>query len=162
MNLTFGLLLALAAAVALNVGFFAQHGATNDMVSLSLRHPWSSGRQLVTNRQWLIGYASGWVGWGLYIAALSLAPISLVQAVSAGGVGLLAILVHRLGKPLEARERWGALIAVGGLVLLGVSLTAHVHSKTHASSSTLLLVVAVGVVLAGRNACSVKPLTPKL
>jgi uncharacterized membrane protein len=144
-----GLVLALVAALALNVGFFVQHGATNTMISLSLRHPFTSARLLVTNRQWLFGYAAGWVGWGIYIAALSLAPLSLVQAVSAGGVGVLAILVHRLGTPLETRERLGAAVAVGGLALLGLSLTAHLGHSPPARTSTLLVVVAVGAALAG-------------
>jgi len=149
MKLAAGLLLALAAAGALNIGFFVQHGATNTMVSLSLRRPLRSARLLAGNRLWLLGYATGWVGWGLYIAALSLAPLSLVQAVSAGGVGVLAILVHRLGTPLEGRERLGAGIAVGGLALLGLSLTVHVHPSSPAHTTTLLVVILAGALTAG-------------
>jgi hypothetical protein len=149
MSLAAGLVLALAAALALNVGYFVQHGATNTMLSLSLRHPFCSVQLLVTNRQWMIGYATGWVGWGIYIAALSLAPLSLVQAVSAGGVGVLAFLAHRLGTPLGPRERVGAWIAVGGLVLLGASLTIHAPSTSTAHSSTLLIVIAAGAAVAG-------------
>ena len=83
MKLGLGLALALAAALVLNIGFFVQHGATGSMPSLSLRHPFHSVRALVTSRQWMFGYATGLVGWGIYIAALSLAPLSLVQAVAA-------------------------------------------------------------------------------
>jgi hypothetical protein len=106
-------------------------------------------RLLVTNRQWMLGYATGWVGWGIYIAALSLAPLSLVQAVAAGGVGVLAFLAHRLGTPLGSRERLGAWIAVGGLVLLGVSLTAHMRRVPAAHTSTLLIVIVAGTAAAG-------------
>jgi hypothetical protein len=148
-SLAAGLFLALLAAGALNIGFFVQHGAANTMVSLSLRRPLRSVRLLVTNRQWMIGYATGWIGWGLYIAALALAPLSLVQAVAAGGVGVLAIVVHRFGTPLVARERWGATIAVGGLVLLGLSLTVHVAPSAPAHTATLLIVIGIGGVLAG-------------
>jgi hypothetical protein len=148
MSLTAGLILALLAAVALNIGFFVQHGATNTMVSLSLRHPWRSARCLLSDRQWLIGYATGWIGWGIYIGALTLAPLSLVQAVAAGGVGVLAVLAHRLGTPLEPRERLGALIAVGGLVLLGLSLTSRVPKHPPASTAWLLVVISVGTVVA--------------
>ena len=147
-RLAFGLVLALAAALALNVGFFVQHGATNTMVSLSLRHPVRSARLLVTNRQWMLGYATGWVGWGIYIAALSVAPLSLVQAVAAGGVGVLAALAHQLGTPLGGRERLGAWVAVAGLVLLGVSLTAHVRRAAPAHDSTLLIVILAGTAIA--------------
>src|ERR1700679_4322518 len=149
MNLVAGLVLALAAALALNVGFFVQHGAANAMLSLSPRHPLRSLRLLATNREWMLGYVAGWVGWGLYIAALSLAPLSLVQSVSAGGVGVLAFLAHRLGTPLGSRERLGAWIAVGGLLLLGVSLTVHVHATAKAHGVTLFAVVLAGALIAG-------------
>ena len=149
MGLAAGLVLALLAAMALNVGYFFQHGATHTMVSLSLRHPIASARLLVTNRQWMLGYGAGWVGWGLYIAALSLAPLSLVQAVSAGGVGILAILAHQLGTPLTRQERIGTAVAVGGLVLLGLSLTSDVSPTAPAHSTTLVIVIAVGAGLAG-------------
>ncbi len=149
MTLATGLVLALLAAMALNVGYFVQHGATNTMVSLSLRHPLASARLLATNRQWMLGYGAGWVGWGLYIAALSLAPLSLVQSVSAGGVGILAILAHQLGTPLTHRERIGTGVAVGGLVLLGLSLTSDVSSTAPAQRMTLVIVIAVGSGLAG-------------
>ena len=98
-KLGLGLALALVAALVLNIGFFVQHGATHTMLSLSPRHPFGSVRLLVTNRQWMLGYATGWVGWGLYIAALSLAPLSLVQAVAAGGVGVLAFWPTGWGHP---------------------------------------------------------------
>jgi hypothetical protein len=162
-SLAAGLALALLAAGALNIGFFVQHGATNTMVALSLRRPVRSARLLVTNRQWMLGYATGWIGWGIYIAALSLAPLSLVQAVAAGGVGVLAVLAHRFGTPLEPRERLGAAVAVGGLVLLGVSLTAHVHTAPPAHRTTLLIVVCVGAAAAGvlavLAASSIRPAT---
>jgi len=146
--LTFGLILALIAAGAINIGFFVQHGATNAMDVLSLRHPLHSVRLLVSDRQWMLGYAAGWIGWGIYIAALALAPLSLVQAVSAGGVGVLAIIVHRFGAPLSTRERRGAIIAVAGLVLLGLSLTAHRPTSAPAHTSTLLIVIGAGCVIA--------------
>jgi hypothetical protein len=148
-NLAAGLLLALVSAMALNVGYFVQHGAANTMVKLSLRHPVASVRLLVTNRQWMLGYGAGWIGWGLYIAALSLAPLSLVQSVAAGGVGILAILAHRLGTPLTRQEWIGTGVAVSGLVLLGVSLTSDVSPTAAVHGTTLFIVVAVGAALAG-------------
>jgi hypothetical protein len=149
MKLAAGLVLALLAAGALNVGFFVQHGATNTMPPLRLRHPWRSIRLLLANRQWVIGYATGWVGWGIYIAALSLAPLSLVQAVTAGGVAVLALLVHQLGTPLQRRERLGAAMGVGGLILLGASLAVRAPDVSRAHSSTVLYLVLAGSAVAG-------------
>ncbi len=160
MTLAAGLALALLAAMALNVSYFVQHGATNAMVSLSLRHPFASARLLVTNRQWMLGYGAGWIGWGLYIAALSLAPLSLVQSVSAGGVGVLAILAHRLGTPLTRQEWIGTGVAVGGLALLGLSLTSDVSSTAPVHRMTLVVVIAVGAALAGGLALLSRRLRP--
>jgi hypothetical protein len=141
--------LALVAALVLNVGFFVQHGATNTMASLSIRHPLGSARALVTNRQWLAGYAAGWVGWGFYILALRFAPLSLVQAVAAGGVGVLAILAHFFGTPLVRRERIGAAVSVGGLLLLILSLTSHQPSTRPVDAVTLGLAIGAGGAVAG-------------
>ncbi len=62
---------------------------------------------------------------------------------------MLAVLVHRLGTPLQPRERLGAAVAVSGLALLGVSLTVHVAVARPAHSSILLIVIAAGATAAG-------------
>jgi hypothetical protein len=66
---------------------------------------------------------AGLGGWALYLAALALAPLSLVQATSAGGIGLLAILVARVeSASLPRADRAGVGIALIGLALLGLSM----------------------------------------
>jgi hypothetical protein len=55
------------------------------MPPLSLRRPLASLRLLFAHKGWLIGFLAGIGGWVLYVAALALAPLSLVQATSAGG-----------------------------------------------------------------------------
>ena len=117
-----GLVLALASAAALNWGFFAQHGAASALPPLAIRRPLRSLRLLFSSPRWLLGFVTGLGGWALYVAALALAPLSLVQAVSAGGVGLLALLVGS-GARLERREWAGVACAVAGLALLGISLS---------------------------------------
>jgi hypothetical protein len=157
MKLCIGMLLALASAGALNIGFYVQHNAANEMVGFSLRHPIHGLIALFSNGQWLLGYAAGWLGWGLYVAALWCAPLSWVQSVAAGGVGILALLAHRLGKPLGERERWGAGLAVTGLVLLCVSLRRQAGSPHAIHPAELLGVVVVGTVVAGGSAlCGVR------
>jgi hypothetical protein len=118
-----GLLLALLSAAALNWGFFVQHGAASSLPPLSLRRPLRSLRLLFRDLRWLAGFGAGIGGWALYVAALALAPLSLVQAASAGGIGLLALLVGRTtGSGLTRRELVGVGAAILGLVLLGLSL----------------------------------------
>jgi hypothetical protein len=138
--LAVGLVLAAASSAALNWGFFAQHEAAVNVPSLSLRRPFRSLWSLLSNFHWMAGFAVGIGGWALYITALVLAPLSLVQATSAGGIGLLAFLVSRsrraapskpsggegvaleTGMALEASERAGVGLAFTGLLLLGVSV----------------------------------------
>jgi hypothetical protein len=121
-----GLGLALGSAAALNWGFFVQHGAAASLPPLSLRRPLASLRALFASLRWLSGFGIGIGGWALYVAALALAPLSLVQAVSAGGIGLLALLVRRVGGVhLGARERRGVAVSILGLALLAASLPGH-------------------------------------
>ena len=79
---------------------------------------------MLGSRAWLAGFGMETAGFGLYVAALALAELALVQSVAAGGVGILAVASARLGhRRLAQRERVGATIAMGGLVLLAISLT---------------------------------------
>src|ERR671937_3196877 len=117
------LVLTLASACALNWGYFREHGAASKLPPLSVGNPLRSLRLLLGSRAWLAGFFWETLGFGLYVAALALAPLALVQAVAAGGIGVLALLVARVsGSGLDERERTGVAISVGGLVLLGVSL----------------------------------------
>ncbi|HWJ44580.1 MAG TPA: hypothetical protein VNR63_04270 [Gaiellaceae bacterium] len=128
-----GLVLALASAAALNWGYFAQHDAASRLPPLSVRRPLHSLRTLFANARWFCGFAIGIGGWVLYVAALALAPLSLVQAASAGGVGLLALLVWRAsGSRPRRREVEGIGLAIGGLVLLAISLAGQHGTQAHA------------------------------
>lgn len=119
------LVLAVGSSVAINWGYFAQHDRASRLPALALRHPVRSMRSLFADRRWLVGFVVGIGGWVLYVLALRLAPLSLVQAASAGGIGVLALLVHRRGGTPAGRELSGVAIAIGGLVLLGISLAGH-------------------------------------
>lgn len=122
-----GLCLALGSTIALNWGYFAQHGAASALPRLDARRPAWSLRLMLASRRWLLGFLVGIAGWGLYVGALGLAPLSIVQATSAGGIGVLALLVQ-LGPAsgrLDRRDASAVSVAVLGLALLGVSLAAH-------------------------------------
>jgi len=122
-QIAFALLITLVSACLLNVGYLLEHSVASHAPPLSLRHPITSLRSLLGNRRWLLGFATEGAGWLLYVAALALAPLSLVQATAAGGIGILAIMVSRITRvPLSGGERIGALLSVIGLALLGVSL----------------------------------------
>ena len=62
-------------------------------------------------------------GWLMYVVALRLAPLALVQAIGASGVGVLAFATAR-GHPsrLALRERFAVVLAFAGLLLLALSI----------------------------------------
>ena len=74
-----------------------------------MRRPLRSAKLLLTSRSWLIGFGIGIGGFALYVAALALAPLALVQSVADGGVGVLAAATARFGhRRLTRRELIGA------------------------------------------------------
>ena len=117
------LLLALGSTGLVNVAYLREFAAASALPPLSLRRPIASLRALVGNRRWLGAFAMETGGFALYVAALALAPLALVQSVGAGGIGLLALGSARMSsRPLSPRESCGAVIAVLGLLLLALSL----------------------------------------
>ncbi len=156
-----GLLLALASAAALNWGFYAQHGAASALPPLALRRPLASLRVLLRSRRWLVGFATGIGGWALYVAALARAPLSLVQAASAGGIGLLALLASRGGAALTLRERVAVGASVAGLALLGGSLAGHSGGGQRGTTAALALWIgtsaAAAALLSGRGGEALAP-----
>jgi hypothetical protein len=146
-----GLLLALGSAAALNWGYFVQHGVASELPPLTLRRPVASLRLLFGNVRWVVGFSVGIGGWVLYVAALALAPLSLVQAASAGGIGLLALLASRTAA-LTGWERRGIAVSIAGLVLLGVSLagrtTSHGGSTWESVAAWIVVSLAVAAAAA--------------
>ena len=118
-----GLLLALASTSLISLAYMREHGAVAVLPALSLRRPLHSALLLLRSGEWLFGFMMESAGFALYVAALALAPLALVQTVAAGGVGILAVTTARFAhRRLTQRELTGALLAVGGLALLAVSL----------------------------------------
>jgi hypothetical protein len=123
MQLALGLTLALVSAVAVNWAYSREHDAATVMPSFSPRRPVHFVALLLGDRRWLSGFATETAGWLVYVAALRLAPISLVQAVCASGIAVLAFAsAHGHPARLARHERFAVAIAVAGLVLLALSL----------------------------------------
>jgi hypothetical protein len=150
MQIALALAVTLVSACALNVGYLLEHSAVRTLPALSFRHPLTSVRLLLGTPRWFAGFATEATGWLLYVLALALGPLSLVQATAAGGVGILAVMTARMtGVPLSGREWAAVALAVAGLALLGISLVGgHGEGATPGA-------LAVGLWLAGSGACAV-------
>lgn len=139
-----GLLLALVSAALINLGFLLQHRG--------LAHETSAGttltrlRRSLRNPVWLSGQGVGWLGFGLQIVAVAIAPLALVQAFAAGGLALSVPLAagvfrHRV----TGRQVLAVLLIAGGLAALPVGFST---AADHLDAGRLVAAVAVGAVAA--------------
>jgi hypothetical protein len=138
-----GLLLALASAALINIGFLLQHRG--------LHHTAAGGtlaqlRRAVRDRVWLGGQALGWVGFAAQIVAVAVAPLSLVQAFAAGGLALsvpvaAGIFHHHVTRP----QMLVVLVMAAGLATLPIGFST---ARDHLGPGSLGIAVAVAT-LAG-------------
>jgi drug/metabolite transporter (DMT)-like permease len=121
----FGILLALACALATNVGFLYKHRGACAAPAVDMRRPLRSARSLFASPLFAIGMLIATGAWGFHVAAMAVAPLSLVQAVLAGGMVLLAVMAERVFGLKIGRRQWiGLGLTAVGLMLLGVTLPA--------------------------------------
>ena len=90
-----GLTLAFVSALVTNTAYSLEHDAAVALPPLSPRRPFRSAKLLLRDRRWLTAFAAESTGWLMYVAALRLAPLALVQAVTASGVAVLAFATAR-------------------------------------------------------------------
>src|ERR687893_2585421 len=132
MALHFGILLALLCAFASNLAFLYKHRGCSTACTVDIRHPLRTARSLWSQRWFALGMLVGLVAWLLHVAAISLAPLSVVQAVLSGGLVLLAVMADRLfGFKIGPRQWCGLGMTCVGLMLLAITLP-----KTHGASSS--------------------------
>ena len=132
MSLHFGILLALLCAFASNLAFLYKHRGCCTACTVDIRHPLRTAISLWSQRWFALGMLVGLGAWLLHVAAISLAPLSVVQAVLSGGLVLLAVMADRLFGFSVGPRQWIGLGMTGvGLILLGITLPA-----SHGASST--------------------------
>jgi len=137
------LLLALAATTLTNIAYLRQQDAAAALPALSLRRPLRSLRTLLADRRWLAAFALESSGFALYVVALALAPLTLVQSIAAGGIGVLAFFSARFGhRELARHEIGGVLVSMLGLLALALSLQG--GSREGAGGSTVEIVLWLG------------------
>ncbi len=118
-----GLVFALICAVVALLGFLWKERGAQGAELVSLRHPIRSTARLFRNKWWTLGIIVAMGAWVFHVAALALAPISLVQATIAAGLVLLTPMADRFfGHPAGRREWVGVGLTAAGLLLLALTL----------------------------------------
>ena len=112
-----GLICALLSALGTNLAFLFKHRGAVEAPDVDMRHPLRSAADLFRSRWWSIGWGVAAVAFALHVAALTLAPISIGQAVLAGGLVFLAVLAERFFGFELGRRQWI------GIALVAVSLS---------------------------------------
>jgi hypothetical protein len=135
MTLISGILLALACALATNIGFLYKHRGACAAPAVDVTRPFHTTRSLYASRWFAVGMVVACVAWIFHVAAMAVAPLSVVQPVLAGGVVLLAVMAERMLGVRVGRRQWlGLGLTAAGLVLLGLTLPA-----THGAQSRFSL-----------------------
>jgi drug/metabolite transporter (DMT)-like permease len=149
MTIIFGILLALACALATNVGFLYKHRGACAAPPVDMRHPLRTGRSLFASPMFAIGMLIATGAWIFHVAAMSMAPLSIVQIVLAGGVVLLAIMAERLlGVSIGTKQWIGLGCTAAGLMLLGVTLPVG-HSANSQFSLPGMIVFETSLIVVG-------------
>ena len=117
-----GTLLALACALATNVAMLCKYRGAVAAPPVRLSQPVRSAAALFRSKWWAIGFAIAIGAWALHVAALAVAPISLVETTISGGLVLLVFLAERwFGVRVGPREWLGLGLCAVGLALLAAT-----------------------------------------
>jgi drug/metabolite transporter (DMT)-like permease len=152
MTLDIGILLALLCAVATNLGFLYKYRGACAAPAVDVRHPLRSAKSLLKSKWFAIGMGVAVGAWILHVAAMAMAPISVVQAVLSGGVVLLAVMAERLfGFEIRPRQWLGVAFTALGLFALVLTLPASTGAHSHFSLTGMIAfeggLVGVGALL---------------
>jgi hypothetical protein len=139
MNMDLGILLALLCAFVANLGFFYKYRGANSVPKVDVRHPIRSVRELYSSKWFTLGMIIATASWGLHVAALALAPMSVIQVSLAAGVVFIAVMAERMFGLRVGRRQWlGLTLTAAGLVLLGLTLPAMHGAHSHFSQAAMI------------------------
>jgi len=143
-----GILLALVATTAYNVGLIQEKRALGQMAALDIRRVLRVIASLMTSKAWLIGFALMLTGLACQTIALTFEPVSVVQPVLASGVVLVLVLSRLvLRERLKGGETWCVAAIAVAVVLLAMSATG--AKDSHYASPGWMAAVMVPSAIAG-------------
>jgi multidrug transporter EmrE-like cation transporter len=139
MTLDLGILLALACAFVANLGFFYKYRGANSVPKVEVRHPLKSARSLYSSKWFTLGMIIATASWGLHVAALALAPMSVIQVSLAAGMVFIAVMAERMFGFDVGRRQWlGLSLMALGLVVLGLTLPAMHGAHSQYSAAAMI------------------------
>lgn len=139
MTLAIGILLALACALASNLAFFYKYRGANERPRVDMRHPLGAVKSLYSSKWFAIGMLIATGSWGLHVAALALAPMSVVQVALAAGVVFIAVMAERIVGCKVGRKQWlGLWLMALGLVVLGLTLPVVHGPHSHFAAAPMI------------------------
>jgi len=134
-----GTLLALACALTTNVALLCKHRGAVAAPTVRLSQPLRSVAALFRSRWWAIGFGIAVGAWLLHVAALAVAPLSLVETTISGCLVLLAWIAERwFGVQVGFREWLGLGLCAGGLALLAATSVDTGHSGASYSTAAMV------------------------
>ena len=150
-----GLALALLTALGSVAGFLLKFRGARAAPAVELRRPVHSTVALFRSPVYSLGIALGFGSWAVHVAALTLAPISLVQSVIAGGLVLLTVVADRLfGIDVSRRELVGVGLTAAGLAFLAATLGGAAGATYSRYDPGTLAVYLIALTLAGLLLCT--------
>jgi hypothetical protein len=122
-----------------NLGFFYKYRGANSVPKVQVLHPLRSARELYSSKWFALGMLIATGSWGLHVAALALAPMSVIQVSLAAGMVFIAVMADKMfGFQVGPRQWIGLSLTAGGLVLLGVTLPAMHGAHSHFSQAAMI------------------------
>jgi drug/metabolite transporter (DMT)-like permease len=141
-----GLICALLSALGTNLAFLFKHRGAVAAPDVDMRHPLRSAIDLFRSKWWSIGWGVAAVAFALHVAALALAPISIGQAVLAGGLVFLAVLAERFfGFELGRRQWVGIGVVAVSLALLTLTGGGEGEAQSGYSLAGMIIFEAIAV-----------------
>jgi hypothetical protein len=157
-GLVLGLALAVIASVALNGSYLLQHAGSRGAPAVDVRRPLTTARGLLSSGWWLAGAVAGMTGWAVHVAALSQAPLSLVQAFAVGGLALtVPVAARAFGQRLDRSEQLAVGALVAALALLGLGAVP-AHGRAIPAGP---LAIAMAAAAMGAAALALAPAGPR-
>jgi hypothetical protein len=139
MTIQLGILLALLCAFISNLAFFFKHRGACQAAKVDIRHPVRSARCLFASKWFAIGMLVAASAWIFHVAAMAVAPLSVVQVVLAGGVVLVGVMADRIfGFEVGNRQWWGLALTAAGLILLAITFPSHEGASASFSTPAMI------------------------